>query len=83
MTAFLRWQLRLCLFNLPKDFVIVPREPTYTMERAYFTAEMPKYSVNAAGRLKRSRNKTKMTNRWNAMVGAGEVVTKRKANTHG
>lgn len=75
---FTRLRLRLALDLIPNDWAIVPYDPTHAMERAYFTAPMPEFKVNASGRTRRRNNKAKMVSRWQAMVAAGEAAAFRK-----
>ena len=47
-----------------------PMEPTHAMERAYFTAPMPIFKVDATRGARKRKNRQKMLARWNAMLSA-------------
>ena len=58
-----------------KGYAIVPIKPTHAMERAYFSAPMPEFVVDASARKRRKHNKAKMEARWAAMLKAAAHET--------
>lgn len=49
---------------------VVPKEPKHAMERAYFTAPIPKFNSKADHAERKKQNRKKMISRWRAMLAA-------------